>query len=194
MPTSKDDVLFARRFVLRRTNDVTGISGTGDVADGVIWPDGTASVRWRGEHPSITFWDRGRVSIEFINGHINASTLEFHDPEQPTGPARPASIAAEPVHDALWSLLDWSFWSSGMGDVLRQGLADTMTGAITAEDRATALRVMQAWTDSGRTPIGRWKYEAQQDEIKELRAQLAAADSTVDRVQAELRTAQREGR
>lgn len=85
MITSKDDVLFARRFVLRRANDVTGISGTGDVADGVVWPDGTASVRWRGEHPSVAFWDRGRVSIEFINGHVNASTLEFHDPEQPTG-------------------------------------------------------------------------------------------------------------
>ncbi|MFD3517739.1 hypothetical protein [Streptomyces sp. NPDC058657] len=72
-----------RRFVLRRRRDISGISGTGDVADGVLWPDGTASVRWRGEHPSIVFWDRGRVSVEFIHGHVGATEVEFLDPEEP---------------------------------------------------------------------------------------------------------------
>jgi hypothetical protein len=75
-----------RRFVLRRTVDVSGISGTGDVADGVLWPDGTASIRWRGEHPSVVFWDRGRVSVEHVHGHGGATTIEWIDPEAPAVP------------------------------------------------------------------------------------------------------------
>ncbi|CAL9593619.1 hypothetical protein SUDANB1_05275 [Streptomyces sp. enrichment culture] len=67
------------RFVLRRRRDVSGVSGLGDVADGVLWPDGTASVRWRGEHPSTVFWDRGRVSIELIHGHQGATEVVFLD-------------------------------------------------------------------------------------------------------------------
>ncbi|MEU0675445.1 hypothetical protein ABZ330_21640 [Streptomyces sp. NPDC006172] len=67
------------RFVLRRRKDISGISGLGDVADGVLWPDGTASVRWRGEHPSTVFWDRGRVSVEFIHGHQGATEVVFVD-------------------------------------------------------------------------------------------------------------------
>lgn len=68
-----------RRFVLRRHVDVSGISGTGDVADGVLWPDGSASIRWRGEHPSLVQWDRGRVSVEAIHGHAGATELVWLD-------------------------------------------------------------------------------------------------------------------
>lgn len=35
-----------RRFVLRRHEDETGVSGTGDVAWGVSFPDGTCVTRW----------------------------------------------------------------------------------------------------------------------------------------------------
>ncbi|MGW2708665.1 hypothetical protein ACWC4J_06685 [Streptomyces sp. NPDC001356] len=68
-----------RRFVLRRHQDISGISGLGDVADGVLWPDGTAAVRWRGEHPSVVHWDRGRVSIEQIHGHGGATEIVWLD-------------------------------------------------------------------------------------------------------------------
>ncbi|MFG2458126.1 hypothetical protein ACGFWE_13795 [Streptomyces sp. NPDC048523] len=70
-----------RLFVLRRHVDVSGVSGTGNVADGVEWPDGTASVRWRGEHPSLVFWDRGRTSVELIHGHGGATDVEYLDQE-----------------------------------------------------------------------------------------------------------------
>lgn len=79
----KEHNLQPRRFVLRRYEDVTGISGEGRVADGVLWPDRTASIRWRGEHPSIVFWDRGRVSVEMIHGHQGRTEIEWTDPEQP---------------------------------------------------------------------------------------------------------------
>ncbi|MEW1867014.1 hypothetical protein AB0420_02250 [Streptomyces caelestis] len=92
-----------RRFVLRRRQDISGISGLGDVADGVLWPDGTSSVRWRGEHPSVVFWDRGRVSVEFVHGHQGATEIVWldQDDEQPDdmpAPAGPAvSAAAMPL-------------------------------------------------------------------------------------------------
>jgi hypothetical protein len=35
-----------RTFVLSREEDVTGISGTGIVAEGVEWSDGTVVLRW----------------------------------------------------------------------------------------------------------------------------------------------------
>ncbi|MFC6885305.1 hypothetical protein [Actinomadura yumaensis] len=73
-----------RRFILQRDHDVTGISGLGHVADGVLWPDGTASLRWRGEHPSLVFWDRGMVSAEHVHTHYGASRIVWidEDPEQ----------------------------------------------------------------------------------------------------------------
>lgn len=83
------------RFVLRRRADISGVSGLGDVADGVLWPDGTASVRWRGEHPSSVFWDRGRVSVELIHGHQGATSVEFLDQHGDTAP--PAEPAEQPL-------------------------------------------------------------------------------------------------
>ncbi|MFD5838198.1 hypothetical protein ACFWHV_32315 [Streptomyces collinus] len=87
------------RFVLRRRKDISGISGLGDVADGVLWPDGTASIRWRGEHPSVVFWDRGRVSVEMIHGHQGATEIVFvdQDGEQPAPPSTATGSAAAPL-------------------------------------------------------------------------------------------------
>ncbi|MFI1467619.1 hypothetical protein [Streptomyces wuyuanensis] len=89
------------RFTVRRHHDVTGVSGDGNVADGVLWPDGTASVRWRGEHPSAVFWDRGRVSVEFIHGHQGATevVLVDQDGEQPVmpTPTGAGTVAAAPL-------------------------------------------------------------------------------------------------
>ncbi|MFB7594319.1 hypothetical protein [Streptomyces sp. NPDC056160] len=74
-----DQQLVPLRFTVRRRHDVSGVSGDGDVADGVLWPDGTANIRWRGEHPSAVFWDRGRVSVEFIHGHQGATEIVLVD-------------------------------------------------------------------------------------------------------------------
>jgi hypothetical protein len=87
------------RFVLRRRRDISGISGLGDVADGVLWPDGTAAVRWRGEHPSTVHWDRGRASVEAIHGHQGATEIVWldQDGEQPAPPAEAGAAAAAPL-------------------------------------------------------------------------------------------------
>lgn len=87
------DTATARRFLLRRHQDISGVSGVGDVADGVLWPDGTAVVRWRGDNPSTVHWDRGRASVELIHGHGGATEIVWldQDDEQSTVPGpRPA--------------------------------------------------------------------------------------------------------
>jgi len=67
-----------RRFHLQRHHDVSGVSGTGTVAVGVRWPDGTASVRWLGPRPSIVFWD-SMADAEAVHGHGGATEIVWDD-------------------------------------------------------------------------------------------------------------------
>lgn len=67
-----------RRFELHRKIDVSGISGTGVVAEGVLWSDGTVSVRWRGARPSIVFWGSFE-DVEAIHGHNGATEVVWLD-------------------------------------------------------------------------------------------------------------------
>lgn len=69
---------YARAFALVRDVDVTGISGTGHVADGVLWPDGSSSIRWRGDNPSVVFWDKFE-SVEKIHGHGGSTRIVWVD-------------------------------------------------------------------------------------------------------------------
>lgn len=78
-----------RRFQLHRDTDVTGVSGSGLVADGVLWPDGTVSIRWRGERPSIVHWQNGMDDVDAIHGHGGHTRIVWldGDPLAPKGPA-----------------------------------------------------------------------------------------------------------
>lgn len=67
-----------RRFVLRREHDHTGISGVGDVAEGVLWTDGTAAIRWRGERASTVVWS-GLEHVEAIHGHGGSTRIVWLD-------------------------------------------------------------------------------------------------------------------
>ncbi|MFJ6935717.1 hypothetical protein [Streptomyces sp. NPDC101132] len=91
-----------RRFHLLRHRDVSGVSGTGIVALGVMWPDGTASVRWLGERPSTVTWDR-IGDAEAVHGHAGATQFVWDDepPQCPTallpiGPG-PAEVCVIPA-------------------------------------------------------------------------------------------------
>lgn len=66
-----------RTYRLVRDQDVTGVSGTGTVADGVLWPDGTTTLRWRGEWPTTVTHDRGMASAEHIHGHDGRTHVEW---------------------------------------------------------------------------------------------------------------------
>ncbi len=66
-------------FVLRRTEDVTGVSGTGIVADGALFPaagQSKAIVRWRGERGSTVVWDRIQ-HVKEIHGHDGRTSIEL---------------------------------------------------------------------------------------------------------------------
>lgn len=67
-----------RRFALVRNRDVTGVSGTGHVADGICWRDGTVTVRWLGEHPSTVVWP-SMASVRHVHGHGGATRVDWLD-------------------------------------------------------------------------------------------------------------------
>ena len=55
-------------FYLNRTEDESGISGTGRVAQGFVFDNGKVAVTWLSEHPSVTVYDTiGEVHA--IHGH-----------------------------------------------------------------------------------------------------------------------------
>lgn len=63
-----------RVFQLHRDRDVSGVSGVGVVADGVIWPDGAVSMRWRGEIRT-TVEAASLADIEAVHGHGGATRV-----------------------------------------------------------------------------------------------------------------------
>lgn len=67
-----------RRFQLQRDVDVSGVSGTGVVALGVAFPDGTCVVRWLGERQSTVVWPSVE-DVEVIHGHGGATRIVWLD-------------------------------------------------------------------------------------------------------------------
>lgn len=67
-----------RTFYLRRREDVTGVSGVGDVAEGCQWRDGTVTVRWYGEHPSTVNWSSIEDAMA-IHGHDGRTVVAWTD-------------------------------------------------------------------------------------------------------------------
>lgn len=100
---------FPRRFLLIRDEDVTGVSGTGVVAAGVLFPPTRAAeldaewsndlaeahggegpgepnrqvaLQWLTEWPtSVVFHERGVESLERIHGHNGATRIVWLDPD-----------------------------------------------------------------------------------------------------------------
>jgi len=84
----------ARTFTLERYEDPSGVSGTGVIADGVQWPDGSVSLRWRGEWPTITFHERGIDSVQTIHGHQGATEIRWQEDEPSRGGSTVERIVA----------------------------------------------------------------------------------------------------
>lgn len=69
-----------RRFRLERAIDVTGISGTGVVAEGVEFSDGVVAMRWCSRWPtSVVFHDMGIRAVEAVHGHGGATKVVWLD-------------------------------------------------------------------------------------------------------------------
>lgn len=69
-----------RRFELHRDEDVTGVSGTGVVAEGAILSSGKAIIEWLTEWPTSVVWhDRGLESVEHVHGHNGRTRIVWVD-------------------------------------------------------------------------------------------------------------------
>jgi hypothetical protein len=76
--------LTPRPFLLVRTRDVSGVSGTGVVAEGVVWWDGSASMCWRGDIQSWVSFPGGVSAIEAVHGHGGSTWVHYlPDPDGP---------------------------------------------------------------------------------------------------------------
>jgi hypothetical protein len=60
---------FGRPFLLQRDRDISDVSGTGIIADGILFPDGHAAIHWRGTWPLTTPHPDGLESILAIHDH-----------------------------------------------------------------------------------------------------------------------------
>ena len=61
-------------FYLNRTEDESGISGTGRVAQGFIFDNGKVCVTWLSEHPSVTVYD-SIGEVRAIHGHAGKTEI-----------------------------------------------------------------------------------------------------------------------
>jgi hypothetical protein len=67
-----------RNFELVRHSDVSGVSGTGVVAEGTVFSDGAVALRWKGKNPSTAAWD-GLAGIIAVHGHEGATEVRWLD-------------------------------------------------------------------------------------------------------------------
>lgn len=67
-----------RRFRLERDVDVSGVSGTGVVCDGVQWPDGTCTTRWAARIAQTCVWD-SIDHVAAVHGHGGATRIAWID-------------------------------------------------------------------------------------------------------------------
>ncbi|MFI6679218.1 hypothetical protein [Kribbella sp. NPDC050470] len=65
-------------FELVRYTDISGVSGTGVVAEGCVFTDGSVALRWHGANPSTAVWP-DLDSILAVHGHCGATVVRWLD-------------------------------------------------------------------------------------------------------------------
>lgn len=83
-----------RRFELHRRYDVNGVSGTGTIAYGTLYPSGRVTLAWCSDVPSVGVYD-AVAEVELIHGHGGLTEILWIDAE-PVRPDRPRA-ALRPV-------------------------------------------------------------------------------------------------
>jgi len=72
------DIPVTRRFVLERREDVSGMSGTGIVAIGMVYPSGIAVMEWVSLEKSMGFY-HSVAQLEKVHGHEGRTIVRFLD-------------------------------------------------------------------------------------------------------------------
>lgn len=65
-----------RTFSLQRVIDETGISGTGRVAEGVVFSNGWVALTWLTQYTSVVFYP-GIEHVHAIHGHGGKTQIVF---------------------------------------------------------------------------------------------------------------------
>lgn len=68
-----------RTFELHRDQDVSGVSGTGRVAEGVEFSDGTTVLRWLTRTGSVAVY-LNAVDMEKVHGHDGRTRVVWQNP------------------------------------------------------------------------------------------------------------------
>ncbi len=76
--TARKTVDLPRRFFLVRDEDETGISGTGLVAFGVVFPDGITITRWNSDIAQTCVW-QSFEEVDAVHGHGGKTRIEWVD-------------------------------------------------------------------------------------------------------------------
>jgi hypothetical protein len=91
-----------RPFHLVREVDVSGVSGTGIVAEGVEFTDGRVALRWLTATPSTALWD-SIDQARAVHGHGGHTTVRWANVAiLPVGDQRARQSAAVPI--PLWPM------------------------------------------------------------------------------------------
>ncbi len=69
-----------RNFHLLRTEDESGVSGTGWVAEGTVFSNGWVVLLWLSEIPSVGIYP-SLQAVEHIHGHRGKTRVVFDDEE-----------------------------------------------------------------------------------------------------------------
>lgn len=75
---TEDQGAESKRFCMIRNTDVSGISGTGKVIEGVVFPSGKVALEWQTSTSSISIYDSIDDTVE-IHGHDGATELIWID-------------------------------------------------------------------------------------------------------------------
>lgn len=67
-----------KRFRLLRSEDISGVSGTGYVAEGIVFHDGQTIISWYGAVHSVEVWPSLQAAIN-VHGHAGATLVEWVD-------------------------------------------------------------------------------------------------------------------
>ncbi|WBQ02807.1 hypothetical protein [Kribbella sp. CA-293567] len=83
-----------RTFELVRFRDLSGVSGTGVVAEGCVFTDGSVALRWRGNNPATAVWP-DLESVLAVHGHQGATEVRWLEEGSTTDDAWSAEATEE---------------------------------------------------------------------------------------------------
>lgn len=90
-----------RRFWLVRHQDVSGVSGTGIVAEGIVWSSGQVALHWPGLPTCTSTW-AALDDLLAVHGHGGWTTVEWIDNGTGPGAGCEHSECVEYDKGAIW--------------------------------------------------------------------------------------------